>query len=100
MEYNIDEKFWGECRTKLDGWGGFPSSDGLNEADPEERKARAKNFTEMNMYMYNFCSFGGTFNLDTQLPNHDLYKELFPGPLRDMERHRRSASLGHYRRRT
>ena len=84
MEYNIKEGLWDEYLTKLGGCDKFPSDDGLDKAGPDERQARAKHLAETNLYMYNFCSFGGALNCDSKLPNHDLHKELFSPALSEV----------------
>jgi len=83
MEYNIDEKLWDEYLTKLGGCEKYPSPDGLDKASPEERLSRAQNVSQTNMYMYNFCSFGGAFDVEP-MTNHYLHKELFDPALTEV----------------
>jgi hypothetical protein len=75
MEYNINAKLWDEYLIKLGGCENFPSDDGLDKANPEERKTRAQHLGETCMYMYNIVSFCGAFGSE-KLPGHYLYKEL------------------------
>ena len=77
MEYNINAGLWDEYLVKLGGSDKFPSDDGLVKAGSNERIARAKHLYATNMYMYNFCSFGGALDLNGKLPNHYLHRELF-----------------------
>ena len=77
MEYNDNEGLWDEYLKKLGGWNKFPSNDGLDKASPEERKIRAQHLADTNIYMYNFCSFGGALRCDGKLPDHYLHRELF-----------------------
>lgn len=84
MEYNIDAGLWDEYLKKLGGSDELPSADGLCDAEPGERKARSKNLAETNMYMYNFCSFGGAFDCEGKLPGHYLHKELFTPALSEV----------------
>ena len=83
MEYNINSGLWDEYLVKLGGCDKFPSDDGLDKAEPDERKFRAQNLAETNMYMYNFCSFGGAFGSE-KLPDHYLHKELFEPALAEL----------------
>lgn len=83
MECNINEGLWDEYLKKLGGWGKFPSDDGLDQASADEKKARAQHLAKTNVYMYNFCSFGGAFCCE-KLPDHYLHKELFRPDLAEL----------------
>ncbi|MCL2433154.1 MAG: hypothetical protein FWD16_01355 [Clostridia bacterium] len=77
LEYTINEGLWDEYLQKL-GLG----EDGLDKVGPEELKSRAKNLAAANIYMYNFCSFGGAFGVE-KLPGHYLHQELFDPNLQE-----------------
>jgi len=66
MEYNINAGLWDEYLEKLGG---------IGLAGPEQRKYRAQQWAATNVYMYNFCSFGGAFRSE-RLPGHYLHKEM------------------------
>ncbi|MCL2641033.1 MAG: hypothetical protein FWD53_09335 [Phycisphaerales bacterium] len=83
MEYNIKAGLWDEYLKKLGGSDQFPSDDGLVSAAPEEKKVRANHWAKTNVYIYNFCSFGGIFDCE-KLPNHYLHKELFDPALSEL----------------
>ena len=83
MEYNISEKLWDEYLIKLGGWDEFPSKDGLDKADRDEKKVRAKHMADTCMYMYNICTFNGAFCC-SNLKNHYLCKEFADPVLREL----------------
>jgi len=67
MEYNASEGLWDEYLDKIGR---------LDKASSDEKKSCAYNLFKTNVYMYNFCSFGGAFDCE-KLPEHYLHKELF-----------------------
>jgi hypothetical protein len=52
-EYNINEKFWDDYLIKMGGWDAFPSDDGLDKADMEEKKVRMKRMLDTIGYTMN-----------------------------------------------
>ena len=74
MEYNINAGLWDEYLAKIGE---------LDKVGPDERQYRAKQLADTNIYMYNFCSFGGIFSCE-QLPDHYLHNEFFDPKLADL----------------
>jgi len=52
-EYNINEKIWDDYLAKMGGWDAFPSDDGLDKADVEEKKVRLKRMLATIRYTMN-----------------------------------------------
>jgi len=77
IEYTISTGIWDEYLTKLGGCEKFPSDDGLDKADSEERKTRAANLAKANMYMYNNGAASAAFFAE-KMPGHYLEAEM-PG---------------------
>ena len=77
MECNIRENVLNGYLTKLGGWDPFPSDDGLNKANPEERAARALRLNKTVGYIFNIVSFMGAFITDGKPHSHYLHKELW-----------------------
>ena len=98
IAYQLKEGIWDEYLKKLGGWDAFPSDDGLDKADFEERKARGQILRETTGYVYNFCSFGGAFGCE-HLPDHYLHKEFFDPALsefwKDINEHWNLVDAGH-----
>ena len=78
MECNIREHVLDGYLTKLGGWDPYPSDDGFDKANPEERAARAARLNKMMGYVFNIVSFMGAFITDHPQPHsHYLHKELW-----------------------
>jgi len=60
-EKNITGKLWDEYIEKIGGWLMFPSSDGWQQADTEERKTRMERLNKAMWCAMNCHSFGETF---------------------------------------
>lgn len=53
IEYTATEKFWDEYLEKMGGWDDFPSDDGLDKADMEEKRKRMKRMLDTVRYSMN-----------------------------------------------
>jgi hypothetical protein len=60
-KYNVNQKLWDEYLVKMGGWDAFPSHDGLDKADMEEKKTRLQRMADVIWHTYNTHFFRHTF---------------------------------------
>jgi hypothetical protein len=61
IEYTVNEKLWDDYLVKMGGWDAFPSDDGLDKADMEEKKERMKRMLDTIRYSMNAHSVQKAF---------------------------------------
>jgi len=91
-EYNLNERIWDDYLNKIGGWEAFPSDDGLDKADMEEKRKRLKRMFDTICYTMNTHCVQKAFQ-----GIHIRHEEMFDPALEELweKIHRAAKYMGH-----